>query len=266
MKLPIYQVDAFSDQQFGGNPAAVVVLDSWPDDGILQFIAAENNLSETAFICSSGPGKYALRWFTPAVEIDLCGHATLAAAHVHYNELNGDDCPLAFDTQSGRLTVCRSEDKLTLDFPARPPRESNPEPGLLAALGLGTPVYSGKSRDWLIVLECEAAVRSVAPDFAALKRVCSGAVIVSAAGDDCDFVSRFFCPGYGIDEDPVTGSAHCTLAPYWSDVLKKQVLSARQLSKRGGELECRIDAERVFITGQCVSYLRGEIEIGGSFQ
>jgi len=261
MKLPIYWVDAFTDLPFGGNPAAVVLLESWLDDGLLQAIANENGLSETAFFIRTGPASAKLRWFTPSLEIELCGHATLGTAHVLFNDLGQTEWPFAFETLSGTLSVNRWEGLMELDFPGRPASPAEPGAGLVSALG-AKPLETLRSEFmWLCVYASEADVRSLSPDFPALAKVSPGKIIVTAPGSDCDFVSRFFVPYAGINEDPVTGSAHCTLVPYWSSRLGKMKLHARQVSRRGGELWCTLDRERVRMAGKAVSYLKGYIEV-----
>ncbi|MCP3954952.1 MAG: PhzF family phenazine biosynthesis protein [Desulfobacterales bacterium] len=258
MKIPFYQVDAFTDKVFGGNPAAVCLLDQWPADKVLQSIAAENNLSETAFLVGSG-ADYALRWFTPTLEIDLCGHATLASAFVIFNFLGQDLAAVRFQTASGQLQVERAGDLLVMDFPARKAEKGGPVAGLEDALG-AQPAEVYGARDILAVLETEAAVRKMTPDFAALEKIKDAfAVIVTAPGDKVDFVSRFFAPNAGIPEDPVTGSAHCTLVPYWSARLGKKKLHALQVSARGGELFCEDRGDRVLMAGNAVLFARGEL-------
>jgi PhzF family phenazine biosynthesis protein len=260
MKIPIYQVDAFTSTLLAGNPAAVCVLQAWLDDRVLQDIAAENNLSETAFIVRRGDG-YELRWFTPTIEVALCGHATLAAAFVVFNRLGwaGSSIPFA-SRQSGILEVAREGDMLTLNFPARPFSPIDTPVGLAAALNATPREVLGSTEDLLVVLDDEKAVRGAQPDFAAIAKLPCRGVIVTSRGRECDFVSRFFAPAAGIPEDPVTGSAHCVLAPYWAGVLGKSDLYARQVSRRGGELWCRVAGDRVFISGRAVLYLEGTIE------
>ncbi|MCK6473067.1 MAG: PhzF family phenazine biosynthesis protein [Planctomycetes bacterium] len=262
MKLPIYQIDAFTSRRFSGNPAAVVVLSGWLPDATLQDIAAENNLAETAFVIPArGPdAPCKLRWFTPAVEVDLCGHATLATAHVLFNHYLKSRGELAFDTQSGRLTVARDGERLRMDFPARPPRPADVSAALVEALGARPREVLG-ARELLAVFETEAQVRALKPDMAKVAALETFAVAVTAPGSDVDFVSRFFAPKQGIDEDPVTGSSHCSLAPYWAARLGRTKLRARQLSARGGELQCEVLGERVLLSGAAVEYLRGEIEV-----
>jgi predicted PhzF superfamily epimerase YddE/YHI9 len=259
MELPIYQVDAFSRALFSGNPAAICPLEEWLSDDQMQAIARENNLAETAFFVRR-PGGFELRWFTPGCEVDLCGHATLASAHVLFSELNEPGETLRFQTKSGELVVERRGALLAMDFPARPPQKVEPDPHLLQALG-GNPVEVLAARDYLVRYRTPDEVRALAPDMEGLKKIDRFAVIVTAQGTDCDFVSRFFAPAKGIPEDPVTGSAHCTLIPYWSGELGKTILHARQVSPRGGELFCKANGERVEIAGHAVLFLRGRIEI-----
>jgi len=259
MKLQIFQVDAFTSKPFGGNPAAVVPLAKWLPVDVLQSIALENNLSETAFFVKR-EDLYELRWFTPTFEIDLCGHATLASAFV-LNELLGETAEvLKFQTKSGLLTVEKENDRLVLDFPARPPAACEIPVGLIEAIGK-TPREILKSRDYFMVYETEEEIRQIAPDFAALLKIDTHAVIVTAKGTDSDFVSRFFAPEVGVFEDPVTGSAHCTLIPYWAEKLGKTLMFARQVSARGGELFCELVGDRVTIGGDAVLYLKGEINV-----
>ena len=259
MKIPYYHVDAFTSNRFAGNPAGVCVLDTWLPDEVLQQIAFENNLSETAFLVPR-PTHYDLRWFTPAVEVDLCGHATLASAFVIFNYLGYTEKQVSFQTQSGLLAVARQGNLLVMDFPARPP-EACQSPAALSR-GLGRePEAVGCARDFLAVFPTAADVVALQPDFQQLAQVDSLGVIVTAPGEDVDFVSRFFAPRVGINEDPVTGSAHCTLIPYWAERLSKTKLTARQLSRRGGELTCELVGDRVKIGGQAVIYFKGELEI-----
>lgn len=260
MQLPLYQVDAFASQVFRGNPAAVCPLESWPDDDVMQSIAFENQLSETAFFVREGDA-FRLRWFTPTDEVDLCGHATLASAHVLFEELGYEESELRFDTLSGRLNVTRDGGRLVLDFPVRRATRVDAAPELIAALGEPQPVEVHEGPYWLVVYEDEAAVRALAPDFTALASF--EPVIATAAGSDAtvDFVSRFFAPNCGVDEDPVTGSAHCTSTPYWAERLGKSRLVARQISLRGGELRCELLGDRVSIAGNTVLYLHGTITI-----
>jgi predicted PhzF superfamily epimerase YddE/YHI9 len=260
MNLPIYWVDAFTDHVFGGNPAAVVPLDAWPDDALLQQIANQNGLSETAFFIRTGPARAKLRWFTPTVEMDLCGHATLATAHVLFNYLGQSEFPFVFETMSGSLSVARRGDLFELNFPARPASPTRPPPALISGLGPSPRETLRLKQMWLCVYASEAEVKALAPDFSALATVDPGKFIVTAPGTDCDFVSRFFAPGAGINEDPVTGSAHCTLVPYWAAKLGKGKLHARQVSRRGGELWCELAGDRVRMAGKGVSYLQGRID------
>ena len=251
MELSIFQVDAFTDKVFSGNPAAVVPLESWLPDATLQSIALENNLAETAYYVKVGD-RYHLRWFTPAVEMDLCGHATLAAAFVI-----GQD-RMAFDTKSGELVVRKDGDLLVMDFPSRPPKPVTPEAGAVAAIG-GKPIEVLAARDYFLVYNTEKEVLSLQPDMLALSRLNQGTFIATAKGDNCDFVSRFFAPKLGVPEDPVTGSAHCTLIPYWAEKLGKNTLKARQVSARGGDLRCKLNGDRVEMAGHAVLYLQGKI-------
>ena len=260
MKIPLYQVDAFTSHIFRGNPAAICPLEHWLPDDTLQAIAAENNLSETAFYVPNGKG-YHLRWFTPAVEVDLCGHATLAAAHVIFDIRRETEGPLVvFHSKSGELTVERSRGLYALDFPARPAAECPVDSALIDALGAAA-ALTLRARDYLCVYSDEDQVRSLAPDMGKLARLDCFAVIVTAPGRDCDFVSRFFAPAKGVPEDPVTGSAHCTLIPYWSKRLGRTTLHARQISPRGGELWCEDRGARVKIAGHAAKFLEGHIEI-----
>lgn len=258
--IPIYQVDAFSTGPFSGNPAAVCPLDAWLDDNTLQSIAAENNLSETAFIVASEKG-YDLRWFTPAIEVDLCGHATLAAGYVVLNHLQPGLDSVAFETVSGQLVVSRACDRLVMDFPSRAPTPISGSQALSDALG-AAPSEVHLSRDILAVFDDEASVRRLSPDQARLLALAEGlGVIASAKGDSVDFVSRFFVPKAGIAEDPVTGSAHCTLVPFWAERLGKSRLVAYQVSQRGGELHCEHRGDRVIIGGRCTLFLTGNIHV-----
>jgi predicted PhzF superfamily epimerase YddE/YHI9 len=261
MRLPIYQVDAFAEKLFGGNPAAICPLAEWLPDATMQAIAAENNLSETAFFVREG-ADYALRWFTPAVEVDLCGHATLASAHVVLSLLEPGRSSVNFHTlKAGMLTVARHGDTLMMDFPSRPAGAAEPPPGLLAALG-GKPREVLKARDHMLVYDSAAEVLALKPDFAALRKVDCWAAMATAPGEGgVDFVSRFFGPRQGVDEDPATGSSHCTLVPYWAARLGKRELKARQLSRRVGTLTCALNGDRVAIGGRAVLYLEGQITI-----
>ncbi len=259
MKIPYYQIDAFTGRVFSGNPAGVCVIDSWPEDDVLLSIAAENNLSETAFILGS-EGDYRIRWFTPAIEVDLCGHATLASAFVVFNHLDRTLDTVRFDSQSGPLIVAREDDLLNMDFPRRAPTPCAAPAGLVTALG-AEPIDILCARDYLIVLESESTVRCLEPDMTFLAGLDRLGICITARGDEVDFVSRFFAPAVGIPEDPVTGSAHSTLIPYWSERLAKSNLHAHQLSARGGELFCEDTGDRVRIAGRAVQYLEGTIEV-----
>ena len=257
MRVPIYQVDAFTSRLFAGNPAAVCPLEDWLEDGVLQAVAAENNLSETAFFVRQGD-RFHLRWFTPSLEVDLCGHATLASAFVILNYLEPAREAVAFDTRSGELIVRRDGDRLSMDFPARPPVACDVPAGLVEALG-ASPVRTFRSRDLMAVFETEEEIRALRPRMDLLAQVDAFAVIVTAPAKETDFVSRFFAPRGGIAEDPVTGSAHCTLVPYWSRRLGKNSLHARQVSARGGELWCEDRGDRVTLQGRAVRFMQGEI-------
>ena len=259
MKLPIYQIDAFADKPFQGNPAAVCPLDDWLPDETLQSIAEENNLAETAFFVEE-EGIYRLRWFTPTKEVDLCGHATLAAAHVLFEGECRDRTEIAFESKSGLLRVLREEDYLILDFPIQRGTRCEPPESLIKGLG-AEPRECYRAEDYLAVFDTSSDVAALSPDFRALAELDLRGVIVTAPGESEDFVSRFFAPKFGIDEDPVTGSAHCTLAPYWAGKLGKNVLTATQVSKRIGRLICKVSEDRVFISGRTVAYMEGQIEI-----
>ncbi len=259
MKLDQYQVSAFSSRQFGGNPAAVVPLDDWLPADTMLAIAAENNLSETAFYVPEGDG-FGLRWFTPAVEVDLCGHATLATAHVLFNELGHSEQPVRFQTRSGELQVTQSEQGISMDFPAYSIAATTIDPAIAAALG-AEPEAAFESPFWVYLFGSEAQVRELAPDMRGLLEASDRPVIVTAPGDSVDFVSRFFGPQVGIDEDPVTGSAHCALVPLWAARLGKNELSAKQVSARGGDLTCELRDDRVFLRGRGLTFLRGQIDL-----
>lgn len=260
MNIPIYQVDAFAAQVFAGNPAAVMPLDAWLADHTLQAIAAENNLAETAFLVARNEG-YELRWFTPAVEVDLCGHATLASAHVLFEHLGFSGDSVSFHTRSGELIVRRSGGGLTLDFPSLKLESVPVNDQVSQALGATASEAYFVSGAWkqLLVFENEAQVAALEPDFPALKIATDRCVIATAPGESHDFVSRFFGPQVGIDEDPVTGSAHCALVPYWAQRLGKTGLQARQISSRGGDVDCLLQGDRVFMTGGAVTFLAGEV-------
>ena len=257
MKLPFYQVDAFTNRVFGGNPAGVCPLDHWLDYDVMQAIAAENNLAETAFFVA-GPDRFHLRWFTPTTEVDLCGHATLASAWVLFEKLGIRSEAVSFDTRSGVLTVKKAGDLLSMDFPSRPGERADAPAALAAGLGV-KPAEVLKARDYMVVLESEAAVRALEPDFSELAKVKTWGIIATGPGKDADFVSRFFAPGHGVPEDPVTGSSHCTLIPYWAKRLGKTSLTAHQVSTRGGELFCEDLGNRVSIAGRAALYLEGSI-------
>jgi PhzF family phenazine biosynthesis protein len=261
MKIPIYQVDAFTSTVFSGNPAAVCILDEWIDDRRLQSIAAENNLSETAYLVPDRD-DFELRWFTPRTEVALCGHATLASAFVQFVYLKWNKDTIRFQTRkSGPLMVSRKGEILEMDFPARPASPQAPPDGLSHALGVAPEKVYGSEEDLMVVLDSEKAVAAVQPDFAALEQMDCRGIIITARGDHCDFVSRFFAPRVGVPEDPVTGSAHCVLIPYWAAVLDKKELYARQVSKRGGELLCGLAQDRVRISGKAALYLEGTITV-----
>lgn len=264
MRIPLYQVDAFTTQPFTGNPAAVCPLDLWLDDGLLHKVAAENNLSETAFFVPQGAG-YELRWFTPRCEVKLCGHATLASAYVILNLLKPGLEKVRFETRlSGTLTVCRDGDLLSMDFPATFAETcANAPDELIRALGPGASpshVLEGNNT-YVVVYETESVIRNIHPDFARLEQLHPFAVAITAPGAEADFVSRYFAPSYGIPEDPVTGSSHCVLTPYWARRLGKTHLHARQLSERGGELWCETAGERVILKGNAVLIVEGSILI-----
>lgn len=258
MTIPIYQVDAFTENLFGGNPAAICPLDEWLPAPQMQKIAAENNLAETAFFIPVG-NDFELRWFTPELEIDLCGHATLATAHVLFTILGYEREVIHFHTlKAGTLSVHRNGDKYMMDFPSRLPEATETPDGMLEAMGR-KPVEVLRSRDYFLVYETEAEVLSLEPDFFALGKIDSIGIIATAPGDNCDFVSRFFAPSAGINEDPVTGSAHCNLIPYWANRLGKENMHAFQVSERRGELWCQLKGDRVLMSGRAVTYLKGEV-------
>ncbi len=260
MKLPLFQVDAFTDRVFGGNPAAVCPLPRWLDDATLAAIAAENNLSETAFIVPRGD-DWELRWFTPTIEVDLCGHATLATALVLLRQHPVRELLRFHSREAGVLTVRRDGERLVLDFPARPPSPIEIPEGLAEALGGTAPEALLRARKNVAVFADEATVRALAPDLGYIAKMEGDGLIVTAPGDEVDFVSRYFAPHAGIDEDPVTGSAHCTLTPYWAERRSKTTLEARQVSARGGMLRCTLAGDRVQIGGTGVLYLEGTIEV-----
>lgn len=261
MDLEIYQVAAFTDSQFGGNPAAVVPLSEWLDDSLMQKIAAENNLSETAFFVSIAAGEWHIRWFTPAVEVPLCGHATLASAAVLRERLHHVDWPIRLQSASGQLTVDHDGENYVLDFPTNRPVATELVDGIEEALGhKALESYVGDDIV-MVVLPDEAAVASLSPDFAALAELTVHGVIATAAGDSVDFVSRFFAPALGIDEDPVTGAAHCLLTPYWSARLGKKEMDARQISSRVGVIRCVDRGDRVSLSGRAVFFMDGKISV-----
>jgi PhzF family phenazine biosynthesis protein len=259
MKIPIYQIDAFTDRRFHGNPAAVCILDNWLPDELMQDIAAENNLSETAFVLPRN-NNFELRWFTPVVEVDLCGHATLATAFVMKEHLHYEKDEIEFKTRSGLLKVIYGGNIMTMIFPRTPAKSCDITEQLLRGVGK-QPVEVLKSRDYLVILNNEDEVKKIEPDFNSLKLLNTHGVIVTAQGNEVDFVSRFFAPGEGIPEDPVTGSSHTTLIPYWSERLRKKEMVALQLSKRGGKLYCEDLGDSVKISGQATTYLIGEITV-----
>ncbi len=262
MELPIYQVDAFTSSLFAGNPAAVVPLPRWLPEGTLQAIAAENNLSETAFVVPEGEGLR-IRWFTPLCEVRLCGHATLAAAWVWLHQIEPQRREVVFDSLSGPLTVTRNGEWLTLDFPAQPVRPIATPVSLSEALGVAPSATFAAADDWVALFDDQEIVRTLQPQMPLLKSLECRGLIVTAPGEDCDFVSRFFGPRVGVEEDPVTGSAHTKLVPFWAGRLGKGRLHARQLSRRGGELWCEERGDRVAMSGHAVLYLRGTILLDG---
>lgn len=258
--MKLYQVDAFTDKVFSGNPAAVVPLENWLSEEEMQSISAENNLSETAYFVEESDGSYKIRWFTPKTEVDICGHATLASAHVLYEHMDFNGEKVIFQSKSGKLTVEKKDNIYWMNFPSNPP-EPIPVPKLLPD-SIGTiPVYTGVNRDMLVLLHDEDTVRSVRPDFSLLEKMEVRGIIITAKGSDCDFVSRYFAPSMGIYEDPVTGSAHTLLTPFWGKRLGKSSLEARQVSKRGGNIMCKQKRDRVEIGGAAVTYLTGDINI-----
>ncbi|WP_312366094.1 PhzF family phenazine biosynthesis protein [Ensifer sp.] len=261
MRVPLFQIDAFTKRLFAGNPAAVMVLPSFPNNATLQAIAAENNIAETAFLVERD-GQYQLRWFTPAVEVPLCGHATLASAAVVMERLEPGRKCVIFQTESGPLTVQGKEDGYVMDFPSRPCEKVATPPRMAAALNaVPVEVYRGH-HSYLVVLSDAQTVRALTPDLAAIAALDRPGVIVTAAGDErYDFVSRYFSPARGNPEDPVTGAAHCMLAPYWGAITGKSTFHAYQASRRGGEVLCRLSGDRVELEGSCVFYLEGYAEI-----
>ena len=260
-KIKIHQIDAFTDKLFAGNPAAVCILNQWLPDKTMQSIAAENNLAETAFVIKR-ERDYEIRWFTPTIEVALCGHATLASAHVLFNyHKHSADTIRFFSRHSGELSVSKKGESLSLDFPSDMPNKIEGPKDILNAFKLKPiKVYKGKT-DYMLVYSNQKEIEQLDPDMTLLKKSKARGIIVTAPGIHVDFVSRFFAPGSGVDEDPVTGSAHTTLTPYWSQQLNKKVLNVKQLSKRGGDLVCEFLGERVIITGKAVTYLIGEIQV-----
>lgn len=258
MELKVYQVDAFASQVFKGNPAAVCPLTEWLPDSVMQNIAMENNLAETAFYVKEKEG-FRIRWFTPAVEVDLCGHATLATAFVLFNYEGHTENKIAFNSRSGLLTVSKKANQLTLDFPVDTLTPVDALIELEEGLGVKSKATLKGKTDYLVVVDNEAQVQQLQPDLKKIAQVKARGVIVTARGQNVDFVSRFFGPQSGVDEDPVTGSAHTSLTPYWSSVFNKKEFTARQLSKRGGELSCRLNGNRVEISGEAKLFLKGTI-------
>jgi PhzF family phenazine biosynthesis protein len=257
MKLTMYQVDAFTDRVFRGNPAAVCPLTSWLPDETLQAIAEENNLAETAFFVPEG-NAFRLRWFTPVAEVDLCGHATLASADVLYRQMGYTQDQISFETRSGQLLVTRKGAQYRMNFPASTPQICEPLPLLIEALG-AKPTHVLKAFDYIAIYDSEDQVANLKPDFFKMNSLALRGVVVSAPGNEKDFVSRFFAPKLGVPEDPVTGSAHCELAPYWATRLGRAVLTAQQLSARGGSVGCEVIADRVILSGSAVHYMTAEI-------
>lgn len=260
MNLTIYQVDAFTKEVFKGNPAAVCPLENWLQTDLMQKIALENNLSETAFFVKNGD-VYEIRWFTPTFEIDLCGHATLASAFVIFEVLKLEENVINFHShKSGKLSVEKNGDVLTLDFPSRPVQKAEAPKGLIEAIGK-TPKEIFKTRDYFLVYENEQEILEITPNFSKLLEIDAHGFIVTAKGENSDFVSRFFAPEVGVFEDPVTGSSHCNLIPFWAERLGKNELFGKQISARGGELFCELRDDRVKIGGNAVLYLKGEIYV-----
>lgn len=261
MKLTIYQVDAFAEKAFFGNPAAVIPLQYWIDEEIMQKIAMENNLSETAYFVKAD-GGYHIRWFTPEYEIDLCGHATLASAYIIKNFVEPHLAEINFSTEkAGTLKTTTKDGLYTLDFPSRMPQPCDVPEQLFKSINIDTAIEVLKARDYFVVLPHEEAVKNVEPNFEIMKELDAIGVIVTAKGQSADVVSRCFYPGAGIPEDPVTGSAHCNIIPYWSGKLNKTKLFCKQLSQRGGDIQCELNGDRVLMSGNCVLYLEGQITI-----
>ena len=259
MKIALYQVDAFTDELFHGNPAAICFLDKWLDNTLMQKIAMENNLSETAFVVKKN-NQFHIRWFTPIAEVDLCGHATLASAHIIFNQYGYKKNLIIFNSMhSGILKVRKDGEYLTLDFPAQKIKKAIPPDELIEGIGKKPiEVYKGKT-DYLLVYQNEKEIQTISPDFNALSKILTRGIIVTAKGDYYDFVSRFFAPTLGVNEDPVTGASHTILIPYWRKKLNKNELNAKQLSTRQGILKCRMNKDRVYISGKAITYLKGEI-------
>lgn len=263
MKIDLFQIDAFAEALFTGNPAAVCPLDEWLDDEVMLNIAIENNLAETAFFVPIEGGRFHLRWFTPEFEMDLCGHATLASAYVLFRELGYQGDEVLFETESGLLTVKKDKEYLALDIPSRPPQKATLPPIISEGLSI-QPKEVWRARDYLLLYDSEEDIRRIVPDIGTLNQINldPGCIVVTARGDAVDFVSRVFTPQASVFEDPVTGSTHCTLVPFWADRLNKTSLRARQVSRRGGELLCSLNKDRVEIKGKAVKYLQGTIELG----
>jgi PhzF family phenazine biosynthesis protein len=260
LRAPLFQVDAFTTRRFAGNPAAVVLVDDFPEDAVMQAIAAENNLAETAFVCPDG-GDYRLRWFTPCLEVPLCGHATLASAAVVMERLESGRTRVVFHSASGPLTVTRTARGYLMNFPARSSQPVETPPGLAEALGAAPLEVRVNEFNYMARLASSRAVRELTPDMPAIARLDRGGLIVTAPGDGhFDIISRYFAPAKGIPEDPVTGGAHCMLTPYWAGELGKTELRAYQASRRGGEMLCRLVGDRVEMEGACVFYLEGAVE------
>lgn len=258
--MNIFQVDAFTEKVFSGNPAAIVPLNQWISKDVMQQIAAENNLSETAFFKEKGDGSFDIRWFTPETEVNLCGHATLASAHVLFKHLGYSKKTIVFHSNGGKLTVEKRDSEYWMNFPSNPP-DPIPVPKLIPeALGI-IPIYTGVNTDLLVLVQDEESVKNMKPDLAILKKMEVRGIIVTAPGSDSDIVSRFFAPSVGISEDPVTGSAHTVLTPFWAKRLGKNELSARQISQRGGTLRCVLLENRVEIGGYAVTYMSGKISL-----
>ena len=259
MKIDIYQIDAFANKAFEGNPAAVCPLNSWLPDELMQSIAAENNLAETAFFVPQGTG-YFIRWFTPITEVDLCGHATLASAYVLFNILDFNGDKIDFDSKSGILSVSRDGDSLIMDFPSQPPEPCDTPKEIIEAFGM-MPNECLKYEDYVVIFDNAEQVQMADPDFEILKKLDCRGVIISSLSEEYDFVARFFAPNFGIPEDPVTGSAYTRLVPYWAQKTDKTRFRVKQLSSRGGELLCELRDDRVLISGRAVKYLEGSLEV-----